>query len=68
MRMDMERRQALAQLLAQPDDPDLQRGHRVLLDGRPDRHEMVPYLAAAYVQSKLLELREREVALCPAIG
>jgi hypothetical protein len=56
---DIERRLALAELLARPDPPDLQRGHRLLFEGRPDRFERLPYLAAAFVQARLLDLRER---------
>jgi hypothetical protein len=57
---DVERRVALAVLLAQPDAPELHRGSRPLLGGRTDRHTLVPYLTATYVQAKLLEWRERE--------
>ena len=59
---DVERRVALAVLLAQPDPPELHRGSRTLLEGRPDRHQVVPDLTAAYVQAKLLEWRERDEA------
>ncbi|MGE0593577.1 MAG: hypothetical protein AB7G23_06170 [Vicinamibacterales bacterium] len=60
MLADIERRQALVELLAQPDAPDMKRGHRLRLAGRPDRHQLLPMLAAAYVQSRLLELRACE--------
>jgi hypothetical protein len=59
---DIERRVALAELLARPDPPDLRCGHRLLLEGRPDRFERLPYLAAALVQARLLDLRERASA------
>jgi hypothetical protein len=50
---------ALCELLTTPDPPDLHRGHVPRLEGKPDRHQIVPRLAAAFVQSKLLEMRER---------
>ena len=60
MHLDIERRLAIADLLAQPDPPDLaRRTHRLRLEGKPDRFEMVPLLAAAFVQQKLLFLHER---------
>jgi len=49
---------ALCELLTTPDPPDLHRGHVARLEGKPDRHQIVPRLAAAFVQSKLLEMRE----------
>lgn len=60
MTPDLERRQALIELLAQPEASDQFRRHRVLLEGRPDRHEQLPRLASAYVQAKLVELRDRQ--------
>jgi len=62
MQTDIERRQALCELLSLPDSPDLHRGHRRMLEGRPDRHQLVPQLTSAFIQAKLLELRERHVA------
>jgi hypothetical protein len=59
---DIERRLAIAELLAQPDPPELQRGHRLRFDGKPDRHEWVPVLSAVFVQNKLLALQERRAA------
>ena len=56
---DIERRLALIELLAQPDPPELRRGYRLRLDGRPDRYTLVPRLMAAFVQTKLLALQER---------
>ena len=62
MYLDIERRLAIADLLARPDPPDLaRRTHRLRLEGKPDRFEMVPRLAAAFVQRKLLFLHERRV-------
>jgi hypothetical protein len=57
---DIERRQAIVELLSMPDSPDLHRSHRLTVEGRPDRHQLVPQLAAAFVQARLLDLRERE--------
>ena len=62
MQRDIERRQALCQLLSLPDAPDLRRGHRRMLEGTPDRYRLVPQVTAAFIQAKLLELRERHVA------
>jgi hypothetical protein len=55
---DIARRLALYELLTTPDPPDMHRGHVPRLEGKPDRHQLVPRLAAAFVQSKLLEMRE----------
>jgi hypothetical protein len=60
MQPDIERRQAIAELLSLPDGPGLHRSHRLTVEGKPDRHQMLPYLAAAFVQARLLELGERE--------
>ena len=58
---DFARRVALAELLAQPDPPELDgRGNYLRLPGKPDRYAMVPTLMAAFVQSQLVELRERQ--------
>jgi hypothetical protein len=59
MYSDMERRQAIIELLARPDAPDIHRGHRLTLEGRADRHQLVRDLAAAFVQTKLLEMHDR---------
>lgn len=62
MQPDIERRQAICELLSLPDAPDLRRGHRRILEGRPNRYQLVPQLTAMFIQAKLLELRERHVA------
>lgn len=59
MDSDITRRLALFELLEQPDPPDLHRGFVVRLDGKPDRHNQVPMLAAAFAQEKLQEMRRR---------
>jgi hypothetical protein len=65
MHHDIERRQALCELLALPDAPELHRGHRRLFEGSPDRYQLVPQFAATFIQARLLELRERSA---PTIG
>jgi hypothetical protein len=57
--LDLERRLAIAALLAQPDPPELRRAHRLKLAGKPERFELVPQLSAVFVQTKLLALHER---------
>jgi len=59
MHHDIERREAVYKLLTLPDPPELRRRHRHVLEGTPERHLLVPKLAAAFIQAKLLELRER---------
>ena len=61
MQENLERRQAIIDLLSMPDSPDLHRGHRLTLEGRADRYHLVPYLVSAFVQARLLELRERDL-------
>jgi len=56
---DLVRRQALYELLAVPDPPDLHRGFVRRLEGKPDRHAQLPLLAANFVQARLLEIQER---------
>lgn len=59
LHIDFERRQAIAELLAQPDPPELHRGHRLSVQGKADRFSVAQILAAAYVQRRMLELQER---------
>ena len=63
MMLDMERRLAIAALLAQPDPPELRRAHCLRLAGKPDRFELVPQLSAVFVQAKLLALHERRTEI-----
>lgn len=56
--LDLERRLAIAALLAQPDPPEMRRAHRLRLAGKPERFELVPQLSAVFVQAKLLALHE----------
>ena len=60
MQCDLERRVAIAKLLAQDDPPELpRRGHCVRVEGKPDRYRLLPQLSAVYVQQKVLALDER---------
>ena len=60
MNIDFERRAALAELLAQPDPPELaRRGNHLRLVGKPERYELLPLLSAVFVQEKLLALELR---------
>ena len=61
--LDMERRLAIAALLAQPDPPELRRSHRLTLAGKPERFELVPQLSVVFVQAKLLALHERRAEI-----
>jgi hypothetical protein len=62
---NIARRLALYELLTTPDPPDLHRGHVQTLEGKPDRHQLVPRLAAAFVQAKLLEMRQDDFNYFP---
>ena len=59
MDADITRRVALCELLEMPDPPDLHRGFVSRLEGKADRHEQLPLLAAAFAREKVLELRRR---------
>jgi len=59
----VERRTAIAELLAKPDPPELRRGHRLRLHGKPERYSQIPILSACYVQAQLLALHERRAEL-----
>lgn len=61
--LDMERRLAIAALLAQPDPPELSRAHRLRLAGKPERFALVPQLSAVFVQARLLALHERRTEI-----
>ena len=52
---------ALTQLLAKPDPPELRRGSTLRLEGSPDRFKLVPLLAAAFHQQRLLDESIAEV-------
>ena len=62
-RYDVERRIAIAELLAQPDPPEIHRAHRLRLEGKPERYALLQQLAAVFVQTKLLALHERRAEM-----
>ena len=68
MHVEIERRLAIAELLAQPDPPDMRRGNRQRLEGKPERYDLVPRLTAAFVQAKLLALHERRAEVNAAVA
>ena len=53
---DIARRQALTELLATPDPPDLHRGSVLRFEGKPDRFQLLPQLAVAFVHARLAEI------------
>jgi hypothetical protein len=55
MTPDLTRINAFTRLLAKPDPPELRRGSSLRLEGSPERFKMVPLLAAAFHQQRLLE-------------
>lgn len=55
MHLDLERRQAIIDLMVIPDAFDPLRRHHITLPGKPERYSQVPQLTAAFVQAKLLE-------------
>lgn len=57
-----QRRLAIAELLEQPDPPELRRGHRMRVEGKPERFALLPALSAMYIQAQLLALEERRLA------
>jgi len=59
MDSNIARRLALYELLSMPDPPDIHRGNTFRLEGKPNRHEWLPLLAAAFVREKLQEIRSR---------
>jgi hypothetical protein len=61
MTPDADRRQALSALLAEPDPPELHRGSKLRLEGKPDRFQQLGRLANAWVQMKLVQVRERRL-------
>ena len=49
------RQQALIDLLSIGDSDDIRRKHHLRLEGKPDRHAIVPQLASTFIQRHLLE-------------
>jgi hypothetical protein len=63
MKTDFERRQAIAELLAQSDPPELpRRSHRVRLKGKPERYALLPWLSSLFVQQQLVTLEEKRAS------
>lgn len=63
---NITRRVALYELLEQPDPPELHRGNVSRLEGKPDRFDVLPLLAAAFAREKVMELRRRTESGGPA--
>jgi hypothetical protein len=59
---DAQRRLAIVELLDRPDPPELRRGHRLRVEGKPERFVMLTRLSAMYVQARLLAYEERRRA------
>lgn len=59
LEVDSERRQALIELLAIPDDPAIRRGHHLTIEGRADRFALAHFLAASFVQWHRMQREER---------
>ena len=57
MTSECDRREALCALVSQPDPPELQRGHRQTQPGKPTRFALIPYLRAAAVTYRELQLQ-----------
>ena len=55
MHLDLERRQAIIDLMAIPEKFDPLRTNHLTLPRRPERYRQVPQLTAVFVQAKLLE-------------
>jgi hypothetical protein len=55
MTPDPSRFNAFLRLLAKPDPPELKRGSSMRLEGSQERYKLVPILAAAFLQQRLLE-------------
>lgn len=66
-KVNIEKRQALIDLLSLPDAPDLRRGHHRTVEGRSDRYRMLPHLAASFVQWHMMEMEERRAETSPEV-
>jgi hypothetical protein len=65
MRFELERRQALMELMETTDEFDKLRTHRVTFEGDPDRFAtLIPHVTSAFVQGRLLELEHRNEQIC----
>ncbi len=60
MRLELERRQALIELMETTDEFDKLRVNRITVEGAPDRFStLVPHLTSVFVQGRLLEFEDR---------
>jgi hypothetical protein len=65
MRLELERRQALIELMEITDEFDKLRKHRVTFTGDPDRFTtLIPHVTSAFVQGRLLEIEHRTDYAC----
>jgi len=65
MKLDLERRQALMELMETTDEFDNLRRNRVTFQGDPDRFAtLIPHVTSAFVQGRLLELEHRSQQIC----
>ena len=65
MKLDLERRQALIELMETTDEFDNLRRNRVRFQGDPERFTtLIPHVTSAFVQGRLLELECRNQQTC----
>jgi len=65
MRFELERRQALMELMEIRDEFDNLRRNRMIFEGDPDRFvTLIPHVTSAFVQGRLLELEHRNQQIC----
>jgi hypothetical protein len=65
MKLELERRQALMELMETTDEFDKLRRHRVIFPGDPDRFTtLIPHVMSAFVQGRLLEIEHRNEQIC----
>ena len=65
MKLELERRQALIDLMEMTDEFDNLRRNRVIFPGDPDRFTiLIPHVMSAFVQGRLLEIEHRGERAC----
>jgi hypothetical protein len=65
MKLELERRQALIELMEISDEFDKLRKNRMTLPGAPDRFTtLIPHVTSAFVQGRLLEIEHRNEYAC----
>jgi len=65
MRLELERRQALMELMEITDEFDKLRRNRVIFPGHPDRFTtLIPHVTSVFVQGRLLEFEHRDQQAC----